>query len=381
MSDIKWIPLDKIDTTICKGIAILFIATHNFMHRFPNPKQKEFFFDEGSFESYLYIIKHDSLNSIQATLSYFGHFGVQLFIFLSAYGLTKKYINNPPSYKEFIISRVFKIYPSFLLAILAWAIITGWFVGIINNNGEVISTNGYGILGPIKMLYWHLHEIALKLLLVSNFIPGQVFRPVGPWWFISFIFQFYIIFPFYYNIYTKYGAKSILLTSLISLLIIAAIDGEIARVNILSTVFGHFPEISLGMYLAKEENRELSFPWIFILISGALFLAGNLYKILWFGTHITFLVLMLSVLQKAISSIKIRQSFYNPIAFVGGISMQIFLVNGFLRHPFIDWAKLYNHWALTLLFCALSLATSIIVAVVIYKIEYILRSTLTKKLK
>jgi len=42
--------------------------------------------------------------------------------------------------------------------------------------------------------------------------------------------------------------------------------------------------------------------------------------------------------------------------------MQLFLVNGFLREPFITWAMTHDHWLLTIVLCLVSLATSTLVA-------------------
>ncbi|MCK5677861.1 MAG: hypothetical protein KAH72_05235, partial [Flavobacteriaceae bacterium] len=87
--------LDLNQTTIFKGIAIFMIAMHNYFHWIaPKPGENEFDFNYIRLENYIDILSHQTLFGLQATFSYFGHYGVQIFLFLSAYGLTKKYGNQ-----------------------------------------------------------------------------------------------------------------------------------------------------------------------------------------------------------------------------------------------------------------------------------------------
>ena len=47
--------LSKSDSLILKGMAILCIALHNFLHRFPMPKENEMTFDAEVFTNYLFL--------------------------------------------------------------------------------------------------------------------------------------------------------------------------------------------------------------------------------------------------------------------------------------------------------------------------------------
>ncbi|HEY3707185.1 MAG TPA: hypothetical protein VGL22_19145, partial [Terracidiphilus sp.] len=79
--------LDHCDTAVLKGLAILAIVFHNFFHLISPVRQNEFVFHPGLFAVFLQTVRQPSL-AIQAFFSFFGHFGVAVFIFLSAYGLT-----------------------------------------------------------------------------------------------------------------------------------------------------------------------------------------------------------------------------------------------------------------------------------------------------
>lgn len=354
----NWKTLDKIDSSLYKGIAILMIVTHNFMHLFPVPKENEFGFYPDRFFNLLHLVFNEPENIIRASLSFFGHFGVQIFVFLSAYGLAKKYSVHKLTYWPFIWQRILKIYPAFILAILAWLIITGWF------------SEWRGLLGPVRVLYWNIEGLFLKLSLLSNFISGQSLSPVGPWWFIPFIFQFYFIFPYLLYLYSRWGGSILLIISTMSIILSMAVQGEIGGLNIYFTILGHLPEFCLGIYLARRDSDvSIRIPMLIILLAFVMYSLGNIYEIFWYANHISFLILLLAIFGYLIPIIKRNSTIREVLLFFGAISMPLFLVNGFLRQPFITWAKDYNYWLLTLALCLISLLISIIVALALSKIE------------
>lgn len=350
-----WKALDKVDSNLYKGIAILLIVTHNFMHLFPAPQENEFNFHPDKFLSLLYLFINEPENIIRVSLSFFGHFGVQIFIFLSAYGLAKKYSSHNLTYWPFIWQRMLKIYPAFILAILIWAVLNGVY--------------NYGLLGPIKVLYSNIDSLLLKLSLLSNFIPGESLSPVGPWWFIPFIFQFYFTFPFLLYLYSKWGGPILLAISISSILLSLVLQGKIGGLNIYFTVLGHLPGFCLGIYLAKKDDAGIHIPTLMILSALFIYFLGNIYKVFWYASHISFLILLLALFSYLAPKIKANIQFRRIILFFGGISMPLFLVNGFLREPFFSWANEYNHWLLTIVLCLLSLMVSILVALVLLNIE------------
>lgn len=117
-SKFTFVDLKVEDSTFYKGMAILLILLHNFFHLLPpiiGENEQEF--SELFFKNYIHIISQQPELFFQATLSFLGHYGVQVFIFLSAYGLTKKYINSEIVYRKFLKKRILKIYPAFLFSI------------------------------------------------------------------------------------------------------------------------------------------------------------------------------------------------------------------------------------------------------------------------
>src|SRR5205823_3470804 len=79
------------DCTAIKGAAILSIAFHNYYHRLMlNVGENEMTFAPGRVLAFASTVM-DPRYTIQAWFSFLGHFGVQLFMFLSAYGLAIKH--------------------------------------------------------------------------------------------------------------------------------------------------------------------------------------------------------------------------------------------------------------------------------------------------
>jgi len=110
------LPLDLKDTVVLRGLGILAIVLHNLYHSIPKAVlEMEFGFDRERFPRFLATVG-DPRQTFQTLFSYFGHFGVQVFIFLSAYGLALKYWQTP-SWSGFVWSRIRKIYPMWFLAL------------------------------------------------------------------------------------------------------------------------------------------------------------------------------------------------------------------------------------------------------------------------
>ncbi len=326
-------------TTIYKGIAILMIVMHNFFHWLP-PKigENEQGFDAERVNRFLNIIFNQPELFFQASLSFLGHYGVQIFLFLSAYGLTKKYINSKILYMDFLKKRILKIYPVFLLSIVIWAFYTGLKYG-----------------GPLQMMIDNWKPLLAKITLISNFIPGQLYTLNGPWWFVSLIIQFYIIYPFMLYIYKKYDNFGLLGLS-ISGLILTAFIQPLVEIQVPGTILTHIPELSIGIFLANQKNFSITYFTILLILS--IFIFSNLYYPFWFLSFSSALVLLLIIFQFIVR--RFNKAITKYIFFIGSISMYIFYINGFMRSPWIGLAKYFNSWYINILFFLVFLLVVII---------------------
>src|SRR5260370_17738582 len=118
------------DCFVLKGLAIFAICFHNYSHLLSRFEENEFSFSQERFLAYLDALQEPP-RILQASFSFFGHYGVQIFIFLSAYGLAVTYWDQPPRWITFVWGRVRKLYPMFLLAMVLWALWIGLSHGLM----------------------------------------------------------------------------------------------------------------------------------------------------------------------------------------------------------------------------------------------------------
>lgn len=328
--------LDSRDTAILKGLAICSIVLHNFFHQVSPARQNEFSFDPNGFSLFLDTVQRPAL-AVQAIFSFFGHFGVQVFIFLSAYGLTKSHWNDA-NWTTFFWCRVKKLYPAFVLVVF------GWFVLESLEFGPIALFRAVGL------------ELSLMFLGLST-VLGFALPPVGPWWFIPFIIQFYAIWPLMRRIVIRFGWRGLVVLSLSAVVLTCAANPWLARwsVNLFETPLGRMPGLCLGILAARYPIR-INAP--LALSASAVFILGCMYRPVWPLTFVAATVVILWVYLKVRATLR-KSSLLEQI---GRYSLLLFLVNGIVRMPFVWFAR--SPQSQLVLGC-LSAATSLSMAVLI----------------
>ncbi len=321
------IHLDRPVVAQLKGLAIFLIVLHNFFHStFSKTKENEFDFAPDRFLYFLNELGDRPEEWVQAFFAYFGHFGVQIFIFLSAYSLALSYpeVRSPAS---FFLSRVRKLYPFFVGAILLWSLVSGY--------SHYSDWNG-----PLLLMQKHAEDLALLLSAVFPW-PSVHLPMVAPWWFIPYIMQFYLLWALSSALVNRAPRAVLLLVILAglvfnhSVLPLALVE---SKLNLLFTPLGHIPEIFTGIYLAKYDLPRPALVLMFPVALVGLYFSG-LYEELWSLHHVSGLIVFLFLSAGLLSLAGARIA--KPLFWLGGISLPLFLVNGFLRDPFI---ALYYRW-------------------------------------
>jgi peptidoglycan/LPS O-acetylase OafA/YrhL len=306
--------LEKKDTTILKAIAILAIVFHNFFHIAVKVHENEFNFDPARFPVFLHTVVHPQL-AIQAVFAFYGHFGVQIFIFLSAYGLARSHWDDESSWSSFMWSRIKKLYPMFGLVVLFWALLASMH------------------LGP----FWVIRDDGPSILLmfagISNIIPRGGLPPVGPWWFIPFIMQCYAIWPLLRKLTRRFGWPALVVLCLICLIVTMAAYPVLARwsITLVMTPIARMRVFCLGIIAARYPiriNAYLAIPAFAMLILGSEY-QGFAYLIS-LSSVIAFLWLYIKMRPLLRTSRALEQ--------IGNYSLGIFLVNGVVRVPFVYFA-------------------------------------------
>ncbi len=309
--------LTKDQTLRLKAIGILLIVLHNFSRWvYPSTGENEFYFDQSALVTTIDLAKSSLWMFFKAFFNFFGHYGVQLFVYLSGYGLVLSYLNKKPTWLKFVFYRFQKLYPALVAAIIGYLI---YYVFIL-----------YIFPG------WEiLPNILSYLTFTSTLVPGMGQTLVGPWWFFSTIFQLYLIFPILIKVYIRYGSRWLLLIGFLAwtLTLVHPFINSPYKVNLLETFIGQMPVFILGIWFGTDNNKKIQ--WYIPLILLVIFCLGCYYKLFWPFTSLSITILLI-LIGKAILNLteKIKPLSYFLI-FTGTISVYMFAFNGFMRWPFV----------------------------------------------
>jgi len=339
------------DTNFLKGIAILLIMLHNYF-RWINPitGENEFGFSALSIMKSWIFIRANPLEIFHVFFNFLGHYGVQAFIFISAYGLTRSFQTNRPGYGKFILHRFDKLYPSLILGAIVFLIF------YLIQEGKLID----------KAL---LADLGIQLTLFGNLVPGKAMAISGPWWFYSFIFQFYLIFPLLYRINRRTGWIGLLGLAIAGYLLTWFLFEPMARVqlNPYMNFTGHLPEISLGIFLAGREKVKL--PWWLFLTALVMFAGGNVWKWLWPFANLGVTLVLIVVVQGLIRIKGRMKNLASLISWIGIISMYLFACHGFMRSRFVNLANALESPVVSFLIAILFVAVASGVAYLMMQTE------------
>ncbi len=337
------------DTNALKGIAILGIAFHNFLHRVPNIVQEnEFEFDPSRFPLFLQQLS-DPATCVQAFFSFFGHYGVGVFVALSSYGLAVSCLNSRPlGALAFLGERWRKLFPMIGMCISIWLLLQ-------------LRTHA-----PSDAAYWSATLLEVALLCTGLFTIAPGFGPaaVGPWWFVSFILQFYLLWALAGARLMRTSTRSLILISAFALCVLYLLNDRLIRdvgITLLETPIGHFPEIALGILMTRFKPAAFR-AWLPPLV--ILLVLGNASHFLWPLASVCAAALMLV----AFDASRRDGSRLHALAWIGGLSLPIFMLNGFIRRPFLMLSNSLNLAGSDLVLSVVSVASSILAAVLLSRL-------------
>ena len=364
--------LTKSDTAFLKGIAILMIVLHNFCHHLPlSVTENEYTFSPLRFQQLCRYIMDGGPHVVLNTISHFGHYGVPLFLFLSGYGLVRKYEKTPHPHLtlrqhiaadvRFVVAHMVKLWMLMIPAIaFYWAYIC-W-------GGRAWEVSGSDLFAMLTF--------TSNLFIRRNLI-------LGPWWFFSLILQLYII---YRLVFYHFRSHSLLIAVTLGFFLLQCFlyfadvrltpDGRLAlfdtdpyHTDLFNYCRYNAPAwllpFSAGVLAARSRLVEHCRISRFALSAGSL--AGTVLLIGSAMNAFQWLLSPLYVLLAVLPLAFIVQSplWRKPLEGVGGISASIFALHPIARAITIPAAKAAERtgeWWVTYAHIALYLAISIVAA-------------------
>lgn len=170
-----WLTRDE--TAAMRGLAIIAIVLHNFCHRLRHiAQQNEYYFNPKNNDALLHALANpDSLLPVHLA-SYFGHYGVPVFLFVSGFGLVMKYESKggPLPVWRFIRYHYLKLF----------GMMVAGFTGF------VLVDN---MMGQQYLFEWD--KVVAQMLFCINLHhrSAEIITP-GPYWFFGLMMQLYIIY-------------------------------------------------------------------------------------------------------------------------------------------------------------------------------------------
>jgi peptidoglycan/LPS O-acetylase OafA/YrhL len=222
----------------------------------------------------------------------------------------------------------------------------------------------YGTAFP-AYVWTQMDELVLTTLGVLNLAPGYGLPPVGPWWFLPFIVQFYCLWPALAAWTRRTGAPGLLGLAVVCVAVTAVIGPILVdkwAIDLVETPIGHMPELCLGVAVARYGVRIGPLSALLALV---VFVLGNLYPPIWPLTFISMLLMLLFVYPHAAKFL--RQT--RLIQTIAAVSMPLFFINGFLRSPFRLISIHFGRWYVTLVAGVTFAVFSVCVAYVLLKVE------------
>lgn len=313
------------ECTALRGIAILGIMLHNYCHWLRMAvKENEFTFTAANNERLIDVMSNPDWNLPVHLLSYFGHYGVPLFFFLSGFGLVKKYeapllspqLGGKPGAQE--SSPIWgRLLEAFLK--LFRMMIIGYVLFLIVD---------FMTPGPH---HYALLDVVAQLLMFNNLLPtpDKVIWP-GPYWFFGMMMQLYII--YWLIIRGRHWAVVIALIMVCWLVQLPFLDDAMMLNRLRYNCISGMLPFGMGILIARHATIQLKKWHCWLLGVGclALVVCGCLLS-----AH-TWLWVPVAIVFAGIAFVKLMpERVLGWLVWTGGISAAIFVAHPALRKIFI----------------------------------------------
>lgn len=208
--------LTRNECNALRGLAIIGIFLHNYCHWLgPIVKENEYQYFQKNVDALNVALTHPDSNLPLHLLSFFGHYGVPIFLFLSAYGLVMKYERKPDvSVSSHSSASVIKYQLSQIWDFIRYHYLKLFKMMIVG----FVAFTMVDAITPGRFHYDFLGVVA-QLLMFNNVLPtpDKIIWP-GPYWFFGLMLQLYIVYRlFLYRRHWGFAVALIIICEIIQL--------------------------------------------------------------------------------------------------------------------------------------------------------------------
>ena len=287
-----------------RGVAILIIFLHNFLHHVLPTVENEFDYSALRVDAFIQSIIQNPAWALADIMSFMGWYGVVVFIFLSGYGLVRKFEgvdSGDVGVWHFAKSRWLKVFRLMLLPMLMFAVVWSAL------RGEIF---------PVD-------KLAQQLLLLGNVVFPHTMQP-GVYWFFGLILELYLFYRL--CLYRRSTLWIIFLKILgLGLLVGLWLYGDMELMSWMRhNFFGWILPFTLGVLFARYDFAKLfahkALNIIVVLVAGPLLVAMNCNPYMW----------MLSPIVAIVAAMALAKTWQGGV-WLGGLSSFIFVIHPIVR--------------------------------------------------
>lgn len=348
--------LTRAECAALRGLAIIGIFLHNYCHWLgPVVKENEYTFSQHNVD-WLTAVMASPDGLLPAHLvSFFGHYGVPVFLFLSAYGLELKY------------GRTLYV-PAFRFVAYHWKkLFSMMIVGFVS----------FTIVDAMTPGRWHytLTQVVAQLAMVNNLLPDPDHNIwPGPFWFFGLMLQLYAVYRLL--LYKRHWAWTVgAMVVCLGVQLAFAPESEALNWYRYNFMGGMLP-FGLGLLYARYGNRIIltHLNTLSLLVSvvfcGFLVMWMSASYLLWSVVPLVVCILCVYVVKLLSQAARrpVGAWLMAKLVWMGEISAALFVIHPVLRKVFIPISRHGDIYTGLLLYAIAAIGAAWLIRLVMTKI-------------
>ena len=348
--------LTRAECAALRGLAIIGIFLHNYCHWLgPVVKENEYTFSQHNVD-WLTAVMASPDGLLPAHLvSFFGHYGVPVFLFLSAYGLELKYGRSlyAPAFR-FVAYHWKKLFSMMIVGFVSFTIVDAMTPG-----------------------RWHytLTQVVAQLAMVNNLLPDPDHNIwPGPFWFFGLMLQLYVVYRLLlYKRHWAWTAGAMVVCLGVQLAF--APESEALNWYRYNFMGGMLP-FGLGLLYARYGNRIIltNLNTLSLLVSvvfcGFMVMGMSASYLLWSVVPLVVCILCVYVVKLLSQAARrpVGAWLMERLVWMGEISAALFVIHPTLRKVFIPISRHGDIYTGLLLYAIAAIGAAWLIRLVMTKI-------------